>query len=711
MRKIYRLLICVIALCLFIGIGYAAATDDGEMYIVRLDDSAVSLFGGVDKTDYGFEMMTRKELDACIEAGIVESYEKDVKVSLCGEIVSVASTEESQSSSPTNWQYEMVNYSHPAKLSCVGYGVRVAVIDSGVTSLTALPSGTVAEGYNYLTETTDVTDSIGHGTFVSGVIASNSKNAFLRGLAPETVIVPLKCFNSVSTDAGYVAKAVQDAVDKYDCDIINLSLGSAEQSDVLEEKIQYAIDNGVIVVSAVGNYSKNNGDDVIHYPAGYDGVIGVGSVDKTGTVSSFSHKNSSVMLVAPGEEVYGLSHQGDSYYVTANGTSFSTPLVSAAAAALLSADNTLTREEITEILKTTASRTDGVEYDHTYGYGLLDCESALEKALFDVPFFVSRIKTVDGTFEATVYNNTDTQREAVVVAGEYDNDKLGRLQYLNLTLDAEATSDISFSSYDSGKLMFFNDFENLEPIIGYRKIGNAEITASSESDEYITVAESVPESYTSDVTVLLASEGITELNEETSGKILYINQFGADEVTEGLSLPVSVQRLNEVYGNGGYHEERACLTIGGMSVDEAMDKNVYLYDPTVKMLDTKNLILYNMEPTVNDGNTTYRVGMFAGIDSLNYRSVGYEVVCTDDGASKTTNSKTVYDSVSYTRNGTDVTRYASDFGDNCMYLFGSVMGFSEKYKLSNFRFRPYAVDMQGNTIYGKYAEISGVYTK
>ena len=79
-------------------------------------------------------------------------------------------------------------------------------------------------------------------------------------------------------------------------DIINLSLGGMEKSRVLENAIDYAKEKEVILVSASGN----DGLSALAYPARYEDVIGVSSIDANGRVSSFSNYGNGVDIAAPG---------------------------------------------------------------------------------------------------------------------------------------------------------------------------------------------------------------------------------------------------------------------------------------------------------------------------------------------------------------------------------------------------------------------------
>ena len=85
-------------------------------------------------------------------------------------------------------------------------------------------------------------------------------------------------------DAFSVAEAILTAVDKGSA-IINLSLGGYAESQILRNAVEYARDNGVVVVAASGN----DGVRGVSYPARFDSVIGVGALTAEDTVASFSN--------------------------------------------------------------------------------------------------------------------------------------------------------------------------------------------------------------------------------------------------------------------------------------------------------------------------------------------------------------------------------------------------------------------------------------
>ena len=121
------------------------------------------------------------------------------------------------------WQWTMIGFQSFWDAETYGNDVRVAVIDSGCSAHTDLTDN-ILPGKNYFDGSTDVTDDIGHGTHISGIIAAQLNDIGINGAAPKAKIVPLKCFrNGESPTNAMLIEAIDDAVNVYGCRVINMS--------------------------------------------------------------------------------------------------------------------------------------------------------------------------------------------------------------------------------------------------------------------------------------------------------------------------------------------------------------------------------------------------------------------------------------------------------------------------------------------------------
>ena len=122
----------------------------------------------------------------------------------------------------------------------------------------------------------DPYDQIGHGTFITSVIASQDEDC--PGLAPDAEVYVFKIFNSQGESYTEWFLAAFDKVLELGIDVVNLSNGG---NDFMDEpfiaKINQLTSEGVIVVSAIGNEGPFQGS--LNNPGDLVNVIGVGSLD------------------------------------------------------------------------------------------------------------------------------------------------------------------------------------------------------------------------------------------------------------------------------------------------------------------------------------------------------------------------------------------------------------------------------------------------
>ncbi len=226
--------------------------------------------------------------------------------------------------------------------------VRIAVVDSGVDVAHPDLAGRVTDTYNAVDGSTDVTDAVGHGTFVAGVAAATADNGIgIAGASAGASVMAVK----VADPAGDVfadkeAAGIVWAAD-HGADVINLSLGSASPDQIESDAIAYAVGKGVLVVAAAGN----NGTTSPSYPAAYPKVVAVGATDAAGHRPNFSQYGPWVTVGAPGTGLTSTTPTAGSAffapgYDTGDGTSFSTPLVAAEAALLWSQRRSATADEV-----------------------------------------------------------------------------------------------------------------------------------------------------------------------------------------------------------------------------------------------------------------------------------------------------------------------------------------------------------------------------
>lgn len=216
------------------------------------------------------------------------------------------------------------------------------------------------------------TNSSWHGTHVAGIIAASSNTIGGVGVAPAAKILPLRALGRCGGYTSDIADAITWAAggsvagiapNPTPARVINLSLGGRAASCpiTLHNAIQGARARGAVVVAAAGN---SNADAAGATPANCSGVITVAATDLTGAKASYSNSGAPVALAAPGGDGSagilstansGLTSPGLDNYRAYMGTSMATPMVSGVAALVLSARPSLTPDQLTSLLKSTAA--------------------------------------------------------------------------------------------------------------------------------------------------------------------------------------------------------------------------------------------------------------------------------------------------------------------------------------------------------------------
>jgi major intracellular serine protease len=219
-----------------------------------------------------------------------------------------------------------------------GKGITVAVLDTGCDVNHPDLKGKV-KGYRNFTDDDDgaednVTDYSGHGTHVSGTIAASENGNGVIGVAPlaELLVVKVLAGSRGSGEYDWIVNGIQYAIDQ-GVDVISMSLGGPTDYEPLHEVIQTAAAANILVVCAAGNEGDSDSStDEFSYPASYNEVISVGSIDLQRNSSYFTNSNNEVDLVAPGEKI--LSTIPGDKFARLSGTSMAAPHVSGALALL-----------------------------------------------------------------------------------------------------------------------------------------------------------------------------------------------------------------------------------------------------------------------------------------------------------------------------------------------------------------------------------------
>jgi hypothetical protein len=259
--------------------------------------------------------------------------------------------------------------------------VVVAVLDTGVDlthpDLDGVP---IVAPQDVAWNSTDVTDTHGHGTHVAGTILAEADNGEgIAGIAPASTLMPVK----VSSVGSISLSDMLDGVDwarMNGADIMNMSFGgllTPEQVALAQPTFTAAREAGILMVAAAGN----DGMSARSYPASFAGVVSVSAVDELDVVADFSTYGKAVDIAAPGVEL--LSTAPDGEYAEGSGTSMATPHVVGVAALVWAARPTLDVAEVEAVIRASAVDLGDPGKDVFYGDGRVDAAAAMVEPVPD----------------------------------------------------------------------------------------------------------------------------------------------------------------------------------------------------------------------------------------------------------------------------------------------------------------------------------------
>ncbi|MEG2097243.1 MAG: S8 family serine peptidase, partial [Pseudoflavonifractor sp.] len=317
--------------------------------------------------------------EALVSSGMAEDYEPNYILTL-----------QDATYTPTQWNLLAVNaktaWDHKSAETVpdmLGDGITVAVIDSGIMAThedfnaeNLLPCNNLSGAPNGMNGW--------HGTFVAGVIAAQVNNSTgddgkkTDGVTPNVKLLPICVMNGETTTVTRLIQAI-DAAIAAKVDVMNLSVGGKNSSTYLAAACQRAVDAGIVVVAAAGNYRSGDtkSSSTYMYPASYDGVVSVSACKQGQSTPEFdqaySYFNDKVTVAAPGSSVESLYTDGKT--AVRDGTSFSAPVVSAMAAMAKQRNKSISPATFQTLLCASATDLGTVGKDNYYGAGLVDIEA------------------------------------------------------------------------------------------------------------------------------------------------------------------------------------------------------------------------------------------------------------------------------------------------------------------------------------------------
>ncbi|PYZ94587.1 peptidase S8 [Salipaludibacillus keqinensis] len=256
----------------------------------------------------------------------------------------------------------------------IGSDIPVAIVDSGVDPSHPDLEKRIVKGYNAFEDNEAFVDDNGHGTHVAGIFGAVTNNGEgIAGVTWSNPILAVKVLDHEAIGNSFsIAKGIRWATDN-GARVINLSLGDEHRSEVMHQAIKYAYERDVVLIAATGNDNV----ETPMYPAAFEEVLAVGSINDLEERSFFSNYGKHTDVTAPGEHIPSTFVGGQ--FVMMSGTSMASPHVAGLAALILSRDETLTNSEVYDIIRSTAFDLGKKGFDQYYGYGTVNASEALKQ--------------------------------------------------------------------------------------------------------------------------------------------------------------------------------------------------------------------------------------------------------------------------------------------------------------------------------------------
>ncbi len=398
---------------------YAAGAEQDVIVVYKNEDGKEAVLDQSVEVQHEFATVpavsatvTQADLNSLVQNPDIAYVERNVPFQLTdNDVTPLGSISPVNGNEQAQWNYQAEQPNLEWAKGYNGSGIKVAVIDSGIA---AHPELTIAGGTSTVDYTTSYTDDNGHGTHVAGIIAAHNNDGQVTGMAPGVQLYAVKAMGS---DGKGNLQDVLEGVDwsiQNHMDVINLSLGTEYDSQLLHNMLDQAYQAGIVVIASAGN--SGAGTDTVNYPAKYSSVIAVAAVDKQLQRGDFSSTGPKVELAAPGVSI--VSTYLNNGYAIASGTSQAAPHVAAMAAILKQENPSLSASALRTKLQDYAVDLGTTGRDSEYGYGFVTFKP---KADTTAPGEVTQLQASQTTTNSITFNWQNPADSDFAGVHVYDN--------------------------------------------------------------------------------------------------------------------------------------------------------------------------------------------------------------------------------------------------------------------------------------------------
>ena len=358
-----------------------SSAEQSSKYLIHTTVSDIQNMMKLENVTESFDLLPIVELELTpTELQLIKKAYPNATVSLVQEYKVAAFTDKIPA------QFPMIKAAPTQTVPYTGKGVKVGVLDTGIDvdhPDLKVTGGVCTVAVKYCSKGTSYDDDDGHGTHVAGVIAAKQNNLGILGIAPNVELYAIKALGRVdSSSSTTIAKGIEWAIEN-NIDILNLSIITLDSDTIIQRFIETAYDDGMIIIGAAGNEGATIG---VQYPALYEDVIAVSSVNSEKKITGTSSTGEKVELAAPGYEIYS-TYPLDKYtegkgYATLSGTSMAAPHVTGIAALYKERFPSFSNSKIRELLTSRSEDLGPLGRDKQYGFGLVQYQNNID----DIPF-------------------------------------------------------------------------------------------------------------------------------------------------------------------------------------------------------------------------------------------------------------------------------------------------------------------------------------
>jgi hypothetical protein len=296
-----------------------------------------------------------------------------------------------------------------------GEGITVAILDTGVEGSHPDLVNNLVPGWNVVSNNSDTSPVMWHGTSVAGTVAATGNNATgVASVAWNARIMPIRITNESNGVASWSAMANGFiwAAD-HGADVANLSYGLSTNSSTINNAAQYLRSKGGLAVAAAGNNNTDRG--FVDNPY----LITVAATTSSDARASYSNFGDNIDVAAPGSSIYTTYTSGG--YKGVSGTSFASPATAGVVALIMAANSSLSPDDVEGILESSAVDLGDSGWDPLFGHG--------------------RVNAGDAILMATQTSNSDTQAPAVTIVSPGYNATVSG----NVSVDVDASDNTGVS--------------------------------------------------------------------------------------------------------------------------------------------------------------------------------------------------------------------------------------------------------------------------